>query len=50
MSDFGLAREIYASSYYKMNDDHPMPIAWMAIETLNVSSRKFTTKSDVVSC
>ena len=48
IADFGLARDIYVADYYKVEDrSRPLPIRWMAIESIEV--QKFTTKSDVVS-
>ncbi len=45
ISDFGLARNIYGKSYYKKESRTPMPIRWMALESL--IDGKFTSKSDV---
>ena len=48
VADFGLARVRIASSYY-MHKESPLPVAWMAPETLQmeISKRKFSHKSDV---
>lgn len=48
IADFGLARDIHQDDYYRIADrSRPMPIKWMAIESLD--DGKFTTYSDVVS-
>ena len=48
VADFGLARDIYEKDYYAHQTKHrPLPIKWMAIETLE--DFKATTASDVVS-
>ena len=47
IADFGLARDIYVTDYYRVEDkSRPLPIRWMAIESIEL--QKFTTKSDVV--
>ena len=47
IADFGLARDIYSSDYYKVSDKRrPMPIKWVAIESLE--DNIFSTKTDVV--
>ena len=47
VADFGLARDIYHKDYYTQNDKYrPLPVKWMAIETLDVY--KFSSASDVV--
>lgn len=45
LGDFGLTREIYKSDYYKMGSDAPMPIRWMAPESLKQGM--FSSQSDV---
>ena len=48
IADFGLARDIYVADYYRVEDkSRPLPIRWMAIESIEL--QKFTTKTDVVS-
>ena len=51
VADLGLARDTQRATYYRMHKSTPMPIAWMAIESLNykMSERLFSTKTDVVS-
>lgn len=49
IGDFGLAKDIYCKDYYSpSNRVKPVPIKWMAIESLDHS--RFTIKSDVVGC
>ncbi|KMQ83414.1 proto-oncogene tyrosine-protein kinase ros [Lasius niger] len=45
IGDFGLARDIYQDDYYIMEGVTPLPLRWMAPESLKY--RKFTSKSDV---
>ncbi|KAG8233929.1 hypothetical protein J437_LFUL005135 [Ladona fulva] len=45
ISDFGLARNLYASMDYKKKGQDPLPVKWMAIES--IEDRIFSTKSDV---
>lgn len=48
VADFGLSRDIYTNDYYKVsNTKRPLPVKWMAIESLETGV--FDTKSDVVS-
>ena len=35
MSDFGLARDVYSSDYYKASKGTKLPVKWMPPETLN---------------
>ena len=50
IADFGLARDIYETEYYRPEDkQRPLPYKWMAIECVILDSKQFTTKSDVVS-
>ena len=47
IADFGLSRDIYMNDYYKTETkDRPLPIKWMAIES--ITKGKYTTKTDVV--
>ncbi|XP_044749513.1 vascular endothelial growth factor receptor 1-like [Coccinella septempunctata] len=43
--DFGLAKSMYKNENYKKNSDCPLPIKWMAIESIR--DRIFSTQSDV---
>ena len=44
--DFGLAKDCYKyGSAYKKKTDGPVPVKWMAIESL--THKVYTTKSDV---
>ncbi|XP_046395603.1 vascular endothelial growth factor receptor 1 isoform X2 [Ischnura elegans] len=43
--DFGLAKSMYNSDNYKKKGDGPLPIKWMAIESIR--DRVFSTQSDV---
>ena len=49
IADFGLSHDIYEDDYYRTdeNSNKPLPVKWMALESLN--SGKYTTESDVVS-
>ncbi|XP_072398814.1 discoidin domain-containing receptor 2 isoform X3 [Diabrotica undecimpunctata] len=43
--DFGTYNELYISDYYKVDGNTPLPIRWMAWES--VYQTRYTTKSDV---
>lgn len=43
--DFGTYNELYVNDYYKVDGNTPLPIRWMAPES--VYQAKYTTKSDV---
>ncbi len=43
--DFGLAKDIYKTDNYRKKTDGPLPVKWMAIESLR--DRVFSTQSDV---
>ncbi|XP_056009649.1 vascular endothelial growth factor receptor 1-like isoform X2 [Ostrea edulis] len=43
--DFGLAKDLYRNPEYHKKTDGPVPVKWMAIESL--THRLYTTKSDV---
>ena len=45
MCDFGLAKDVYQSQEYHKKSDTPLPVKWMAIESL--TDRVFSTQSDV---
>lgn len=50
VADFGLSKDIYETNYYQRGwkSSTPLPIKWMAIETLR-DDGVFTSKADVVS-
>ncbi|XP_076382319.1 vascular endothelial growth factor receptor 1 [Megalopta genalis] len=43
--DFGLAKSMYKEEIYKKKSDCPLPIKWLAIETMK--DRIFSTQSDI---
>ena len=43
--DFGLAKDIYKTDTYRKKTDGPLPVKWMAVESLQ--DRIFSTQSDV---
>ncbi|XP_050417001.1 vascular endothelial growth factor receptor 1 isoform X1 [Patella vulgata] len=45
ISDFGLAKDCYKNMEYKKKGDGPVPVKWMALESL--THKLYTTKSDV---
>lgn len=45
VGDFGLTRRTYASEYYRMKNSAPLPIRWMAIESLE--DGLFTSSTDL---
>eukprot|EP00051_Salpingoeca_urceolata_P011725 m.145602 g.145602 ORF g.145602 m.145602 type:complete len:685 (+) comp17227_c0_seq4:56-2110(+) len=45
IGDFGLTRDMYSRTYYRMTGAAPLPIRWMAPEALE--DGLFTTQSDV---
>ncbi|ESO83848.1 hypothetical protein LOTGIDRAFT_132723 [Lottia gigantea] len=45
ISDFGLAKDCYKNLEYKKKGDGPVPVKWMALESL--THKCYTTKSDV---
>lgn len=47
VADFGLARDVQASDYYRQQSTGRIPVKWMALETL--SDRISNEKTDVVS-
>jgi len=46
IADFGLARDIYTTEYYRADQHSTLPVKWMAIESL--LDGYFDEKSDVV--
>ena len=45
VGDLGLARDVYATNHYHANSRGPVPIRWMAPES--IFDREFTSASDV---
>ncbi|KAF5277868.1 hypothetical protein FQA39_LY06020 [Lamprigera yunnana] len=43
--DFGLAKSVYKSDNYKKTGEGPLPVKWMAVESIR--DRVFSTQSDV---
>ncbi|XP_031339412.1 vascular endothelial growth factor receptor 1-like isoform X2 [Photinus pyralis] len=43
--DFGLAKSMYKSDNYKKKGDGPLPVKWMAVESIR--DRVFSTQSDI---
>ncbi|XP_064397100.1 tyrosine-protein kinase receptor UFO-like [Halichondria panicea] len=52
VGDFGLARDIYSSDYYRANQGAKIPVKWMAPETLHdaISNKKTDVWSFGVTC
>ncbi|XP_064397080.1 receptor tyrosine-protein kinase erbB-2-like isoform X2 [Halichondria panicea] len=52
VGDFGLARDIYSSDYYRANEGAKIPVKWMAPETLHdaISNEKTDVWSFGVTC
>ena len=46
MADFGLARDIYSTEYYRIEKHTTLPVKWMALESL--LDGYFDEKTDVV--
>ena len=47
VADFGLSKDVYSSDYYRLTHAAPLPVKWMAPESLN--DGVFSEKTDVVS-
>ena len=47
IGDFGLARDIDCDNYYRIGTQRPLPVKWMALESLRL--QYFNVKTDVVS-
>ncbi len=48
VGDFGLARDVYTTDYYRAHQGARIPVKWMAPETL--ADAISNIKTDVVSC
>ena len=46
VADFGLSRDLFNAEYYKGDQKAPLPVRWMAVESLR--DLKFSVKTDVV--
>ena len=46
VADFGLARDIYSTEYYRVEQHVLLPVKWMALESL--MDGYFDEKTDVV--
>ena len=47
VADFGLSRDVYITDYYLVNHSNPLPVKWLAPESL--FDKVFSMKTDVVS-
>jgi len=47
VADFGFSRDVFVSDYYRLSHVTPLPVKWLAPESL--CDKVFTVKSDVVS-
>ena len=47
VADFGLAKDVYITEYYRHKSNEKLPVKWMAPEALN--DRISSEKTDVVS-
>ena len=47
VADFGLARDIYSTEYYRIEQHVTLPVKWMPLESL--MDGYFNEKTDVVS-
>ena len=47
VADFGLARDVYISDYYRVQSNNKLPVKWMAPEALH--DQISNEKTDVVS-
>ena len=47
VADFGLSRDVYVTDYYTMSHLTPLPVKWLAPESL--FDRIFSERTDVVS-
>ncbi|NXK57271.1 MERTK kinase, partial [Chauna torquata] len=46
VADFGLSKQMGGGQYYRQGRVAPVPVKWVALESL--ADRVYTTKSDVV--
>jgi len=47
VADFGLAKDIYSTEYYRVEQHTMLPVKWMALES--IMDGYFDEKTDVVS-
>ena len=47
VADFGLSRDVYVTDYYVVSHSNPLPVKWLAPESL--FDKVFSEKTDVVS-
>ena len=47
VADFGLSRDVYITDYYVASHSNPLPVKWLAPESL--FDKVFSEKTDVVS-
>ena len=47
IADFGFARSLFGTGYYRLGSTKKIPIKWVSPELLDNNAR-FSTKSDVV--
>ena len=47
VADFGLSRDVYVTDYYLVSHSNPLPVKWLAPESL--FDKVFSEKTDVVS-
>ena len=46
VADFGLAKDVYSSEYYRADKQTLLPVKWMALES--ILDQFFDEKTDVV--
>ena len=52
VGDFGLARDLYSSDYYRANKNAKLPVKWMPPETLHdgISNEKTDVVRQMIYC